>query len=1121
VAAEDRKLKLVLKDHDCDRIGEIVPYASFDAVSRVNDVGEATLVASYGQSARSNAVLDAMSVPDVILEAYIQPPGHDKFLDEPAWSGFLRNRVVAQTGPTRTVTATFKDYNHLLARRVVKPPPGASHDEGYGCTPDVMRDLVRRHCAELADSERQFPGLSVEPNECEESGGLYGADASLLVLGNNEPDWVRCNALISWNGQIYAGVETQKSTGTYGEIWRSIDGTGWSLVYSGDPTLIYGDDVTGIHCFAVFNDILYAGASTDYMDGDGIVLRSTDGQLWGVSEVFARHTAVWSLAVFDGNLYAGTSGHNRYDYTAEPSIHRSADGLVWADVDAGSGDVFALYGWGDYLYAGFSICGCEFGMGGLPSGSYYRATIRRSADGVTWNNVYVRYNRWGILCFYEGSDGNLYAGTGTHRFYYCHYFNAPCKPDVEDAWAAVLQSPDGAAWTSLGVVDAAAHGVTSLLEITADDGTPRLCAAVGGYVSGSGKIYATADWGTTWYCAFTPYVDYRYSLALVTHAGSQYAAFGSLNKTHFGPSPWTDFQADHGDVWRVVIPDSDVEESGTVARWIVLLDKLRELAEQSGQYDFGIVGLDSYLYCDINQSFQFQVRNPQWGTDNRWDETALEGVSFSIPRGNMDAPEYREIREALPTYLYLLGPSSGDEREVQEFPNAAAIDDSPWGRIEGVADAQGVDSSQAMLAMGWSELWLQGPKKEFDFQLLETSTCHYRAENPNVSCSHAAAFGLGDIVTASFSGVRADCKINQVSIHAGEGDPVYSTRMVIEVLSIETDTPDQYMLLGSGFPHVGNLGGIWRSTPSVAWTLQATLAGGYEEPKTLLRTQNGVVLAGTRWEGAVWYSEDEGLSWTKAQNITGEKEVMCMVEVSATGTLLLGTARDAEVWRSTDGGYTWTLAQTLETGFGDNYIYTLVEAPDGAILAGGIYPNVASDAEVWRSTNDGVTWTKVATLAGANYIVSMAVAQNGYIVAGTDGGFGDGEFWRSTDNGLTWTYIQDCTGNSAIYKLLSLPDGNLIAGTYDWGAQVEIWRSTDYGASWSLISLVDNTLDVCYALALDHENAIIGGFKPAVWGDDAELWRSIDGGVSWVRQLVVTGYQFPPALLRVGEVNAT
>jgi hypothetical protein len=164
---------------------------------------------------------------------------------------------------------------------------------------------------------------------------------------------------------------------------------------------------------------------------------------------------------------------------------------------------------------------------------------------------------------------------------------------------------------------------------------------------------------------------------------------------------------------------ADVAPSGVSGRWQTLLEKLKEIADQSGEHDFRVVGQDSFLYCfDGYQQFEFRVRSPQWGADNRWDGT--RGVSFSLPRGNMVDPAYSTIRGTRPTHLYLLGPSADDERTVEEYADAAAQAESPWNRIEAVADAQAVEAASARQSIAAAELEERGPYKDLEFQVQET-----------------------------------------------------------------------------------------------------------------------------------------------------------------------------------------------------------------------------------------------------------------------------------------------------------------------------------------------------------------------------------------------------------------
>lgn len=739
---EDRKIKLVVKGHDCAQVGELSSWASFDCRSVVNDVGEAVLVARYGASAANDAVLDALDTADVILEAYIKPPGQDEFLDDPAWAGFLRDRRLYQEGPVKVGRYTFLDYNHLLARRVIEPPEGASHDEDYDTVANVMRNMVRKHCAEDADEERRFPGFSVEPNDDAGGGDLYSGDQTTLVFGANEPDFVRANALHAWNGHLYVGLETQEAGGHEASIYRmGTDGT-WTEVWDGaDP--LYGYRVTGVHCFAEFGGKLWAGCSQEWMDEGALVISSPDGLTWTREYQFDNNAGIWALAEFDGKLYAGTSGATDA-YGSPTYLWSSADGEVWAAVldatedgggycrSAGScpfgvGVCYAeqivcesLREWDGYLYAGASFKSGRCWFGVTTCTDVYRGHLYRSSDGAAFATVIDQNGVSGITALGE-HDGKLWAGSGRHRFsaYYCGVSNAGYR-----SGGRIWSSEDGATWEQSfgGNLDSQqeCEAVTDFVETTDNDGNPVLWASAGRLVSGTARVWQTADGGEHWTVVSNlNVIPYFFALCLETFGGNRYAGTGCYAKTGY----WT---SDHGDVWRVALSEGDESEAGYMGRYETLLSKLQQLADESGSHDFGVVGYDSFLYCaDDVQNFQFQVRSPQWGADDRWDEDAGRGVTFQMERRNMDAPEYSEVRGTRPNMLYVLGPSSGEEREVGTYFNSPSIDESPWNRVEGSVDAQSVDSSAARDSKGFSTLDALGPYTDLTFDMLETDECYY------------------------------------------------------------------------------------------------------------------------------------------------------------------------------------------------------------------------------------------------------------------------------------------------------------------------------------------------------------------------------------------------------------
>ena len=109
---------------------------------------------------------------------------------------------------------------------------------------------------------------------------------------------------------------------------------------------------------------------------------------------------------------------------------------------------------------------------------------------------------------------------------------------------------------------------------------------------------------------------------------------------------------------------------------------------------------------------------------------------------------------------------------------------------------------------------------------------------------------------------------------------------------------------------------------------------------------------------------------------------------------------------------------------------------------------------MFRSTDDGNTWTQVNTGLTAPRVISFTANQNGDIFAGTY--FGGGVF-RSTDNGDTWVEKNNgvvATDVRAIARRVFAvppiehptvgPIDHIFAGTYGSG----VFRSTNSGGSW-------------------------------------------------------------------------
>jgi|GEM_PF-119253 len=153
--------------------------------------------------------------------------------------------------------------------------------------------------------------------------------------------------------------------------------------------------------------------------------------------------------------------------------------------------------------------------------------------------------------------------------------------------------------------------------------------------------------------------------------------------------------------------------------------------------------------------------------------------------------------------------------------------------------------------------------------------------------------------------------------------------------------------------------------------------------------------------------------------------------------------------------------------------------------------------DVFRSTDNGASWTKVPTCWLYTRVYALAV-NSSYLFAGTDG---KGVF-RSADNGASWSEVNYNLANRNVYALF-VSGANLFAGTIGGG----VFRSTDNGASWTEINsgLTSKTV-----LALTMNGPyLFTGTDNGVFGsaDNGASWTDVNNGLAnkMVRSFTVSG----------------
>ena len=289
--------------------------------------------------------------------------------------------------------------------------------------------------------------------------------------------------------------------------------------------------------------------------------------------------------------------------------------------------------------------------------------------------------------------------------------------------------------------------------------------------------------------------------------------------------------------------------------------------------------------------------------------------------------------------------------------------------------------------------------------------------------------------------------------------------------------------------------------------------------------------------GRAWYFGDEkySSSWTELTTNAGWLYRFQHASVALPdGNIVLmgGYAQNAvfgddtnDVWRSTDGGATWTEVNVSSPGWRERSLHSAVALPDGHIvLMGGTlsyrYGSISVN-DVWRSTDEGATWTEMNASAGwtPRYEQSAVALPDGSIVlmGGNDGNGVTGgvrsDVWRSTDEGATWTEMNASArwAERALHTSVALPDGSIVlmGGSgpgEEWdpgtaGLYNDTWRSTDRGATWTEMNASAPWTarnDIRSVAMPDGSIVLIGGTNGyTTWYRD--MWRSTDEGATWTQ----------------------
>lgn len=299
---------------------------------------------------------------------------------------------------------------------------------------------------------------------------------------------------------------------------------------------------------------------------------------------------------------------------------------------------------------------------------------------------------------------------------------------------------------------------------------------------------------------------------------------------------------------------------------------------------------------------------------------------------------------------------------------------------------------------------------------------------------------------------------------------------------VHADVHDLIYVSGSTY-FAGCDGGIFKTTNGgAAWTdlsdgLQIAQMYGFGQSTT----NANLLIQGWQDNGTNRYNG----TWSQ---VMGGDGMLCFIDWNNNQNMW-GSQYEGSLNRSTNGGNSWSNAtgNINETGA---WVTPWSQDP---VASGTIY---AGFQNLWKSTNGGVSWTKISTLTNTANVTTFAVspANNQVIWLSKPGGL-----YKTSNGGTTWVTVSNVPPGTITGIACSNTDANKAWITYSgFNNSNKVFQTNDQGVSWiNLSASIPNIPVNCIAYQDNSNDAIYIGTDVGAFYKDAGLniWQPFSNGL--------------------------